>query len=44
MMIVSSQCPSNVARVSFTSLIFPLTALVNSPPPKNGYAMKESIF
>lgn len=36
-MILPSQCPSRVARVSLPSFSFPLTMLLASYPLRNGY-------
>ena len=43
MVTVSSQRPSIVNRVSFPSRNFPLTALVNSPPPRKGLIRSQSV-
>ena len=44
MVTVSSQWPSIVKSVSFPSRNFPLTALVNSPPPRKGLNYRFSII
>ena len=39
---LSSQCPSITASVSLPNFSRPDTALVNSPPPKNGRSLNSS--